>query len=133
MTTRLEDNVAAVRRAFAAYNVDDLDGYGALYGARITVRSLYAGSAREHTNEQARAGTERFRETFPDHRCEIDTIVAQDDLVTVHYLSSATHAPTSKAVTWACSSSYRFRNGVVVEVLILNDTHRLREEIGATA
>jgi hypothetical protein len=119
-----------VRRAFEAYNAGDLPSYVALYADRVTTRTLYADSTKEHTQAETLAQNERFRETFPDHRCDIDTIVADGDLVSVHYLSSATHAPTSKRVTWACSSLYRFEGDAVVEVVILNDTYRLLSELG---
>ena len=126
-----DENRAVIERAFTAYNAGDVHGYVGCYAARVRGRDLYSEGAWQ-TNAEVLAETETFRRSFPDRRCETDTIVAGGDRVVVHHMSLATHAKTGKAVAWACSSTYRIEDGAIVEVIVMNDTFGLLTASGSS-
>lgn len=71
--------------------------------------------------KQAFAG---LHEEFRDVRAEIETIVAQDDLVAVRVTFTATQAATGEPATWPEMVFTRFADGRAVESWEITDTGR---------
>ena len=71
--------------------------------------------------KQAFAG---LHEEFPDVRVEIESVVAEGDMVAVRLTFSGTHAPTGEIATWPETVFTRFSRGKAVESWELTDTGR---------
>jgi predicted SnoaL-like aldol condensation-catalyzing enzyme len=65
-----------------------------------------------------------LHEEFPDVRVEIESIVAEEDMVAVRLTFSGTHAPTGERATWPETVFARFSEGKAVESWELTDTGR---------
>ena len=61
--------------------------------------------------KQAFAG---LHEEFPDVRVELESIVAEGDVVAVRLTFSGTHAPTGERATWPEMVFARFSEGKAV-------------------
>jgi len=70
---------------------------------------------------QAFAG---LHEEFPDVRVDIESIVAEGDMVAVRLTFSGTHAPTGERATWPEMVFTRFSGGKAVESWEVTDTGR---------
>ncbi len=71
--------------------------------------------------KQAFAG---LHEEFPDIRVEIESMVAEGDMVATRLTFSGTHAPTGKRATWPEMVFARFSEGKAVESWEVTDTGR---------
>jgi predicted ester cyclase len=71
--------------------------------------------------KQAFAG---LHEEFPDVRVEIESMVAEGDIVAVRLTFSGTHAPTGERATWPAMVFARFSEGKAVESWEVTDTGR---------
>ena len=71
--------------------------------------------------KQAFAG---LREEFPDVHVEIESIVAEGDMVAVRLTFSGTHAPSGERATWPEMVFARFSEGKAVESWEVTDTGR---------
>ncbi len=71
--------------------------------------------------QQAFAG---LHEEFPDVRVNIESIVAEGDMVAVRLTFSGTHAPTGERATWPEMVFTRFSGGKAVESWEVTDTGR---------
>ncbi len=71
--------------------------------------------------KQAFAG---LHEEFPDVRVDIESIVAEGDMVAVRLTFSGTHAPTGERATWPEMVFTRFSGGKAVESWEVTDTGR---------
>ena len=71
--------------------------------------------------KQAFAG---LHEEFPDVRVEIESMVAEGDLIAVRLTFSGTHAPTGEWATWPEMVFARFSEGKAVESWDVTDTGR---------
>ena len=65
-----------------------------------------------------------LHEEFPDVRVEIESIVAEGDMVAVRLTFSGTHAPTGERATWPEMVFARFSEGKAVESWEVTDTGR---------
>jgi predicted ester cyclase len=65
-----------------------------------------------------------LHEEFPDVRVEIESMVAEGDLVAVRLTFSGTHAPTGERATWPEMVFARFSGGKAVESWEVTDTGR---------
>jgi predicted SnoaL-like aldol condensation-catalyzing enzyme len=65
-----------------------------------------------------------LHEEFPDIRVEIESIVAEGDMVAVRLTFSGTHAPTDERATWPEMVFARFSEGKAVESWEVTDTGR---------
>jgi predicted ester cyclase len=102
-TDQLERNKELVRRAWAAYDRGDVDGFAACVTADWVERDADGSVAKL---ADARTSMDLQRTAFPDKRTRIDQIIAEGDLVVTRTLTTATHrgeylglAPTGKVVT----------------------------------
>jgi predicted ester cyclase len=71
--------------------------------------------------KQAFAG---LHEEFPDIRVDIESMVAEGDLVAVRLTFSGTHAPTGERATWPEAVFTRFSEGKAAESWEVADTGR---------
>ncbi len=71
--------------------------------------------------KQAFAG---LHEEFPNVRVEIESIVAEGDMVAVRLTFRGTHAPTGERATWPEMVFARFSEGKAVESWQVTDTGR---------
>jgi predicted ester cyclase len=65
-----------------------------------------------------------LHEEFPDVRVEIESMVAEGDVVAVRLTFSGTHAPTGERATWPEMVFTRFAEGKAIESWELTDTGR---------
>ncbi len=65
-----------------------------------------------------------LHEEFPDVRVEIESMVAEGDIVAVRLTFSGTHAPTGERATWPEMVFARFCEGKAVESWEVTDTGR---------
>ena len=65
-----------------------------------------------------------LHEAFPDIRVEIESMVAEGDMVATRLTFSGTHAPTGKRATWPEIVFARFSGGKAVESWEVTDTGR---------
>jgi predicted ester cyclase len=70
--------------------------------------------------KQAFAG---LHEEFPDVRVELESMVAEGDVVAVRLTFGGTHAPTGERATWPMVFA-RFSEGKAVESWEVTDTGR---------
>jgi predicted ester cyclase len=102
-TDQLERNKDLVRRAWAAYDRGDVDGFAACVTADWVERDADGGIAKL---ADVRKSMDLQRTAFPDKHTAIEQIVAEADLVVTRSVTTATHrgdymglAPTGKVVT----------------------------------
>jgi predicted ester cyclase len=65
-----------------------------------------------------------LHEEFPDVRVEIESMVAEGDMVAVRLTFSGTHAPTGQQAVWREMVFTRFSAGKAVESWEVTDTGR---------
>ena len=65
-----------------------------------------------------------LHEAFPDIRVEIESMVAEGDMVATRLTFSGTHAPTGERATWLEMVFARFSEGKAVEGWQVTDTGR---------
>ena len=65
-----------------------------------------------------------LHEEFPDVRVEIESMVAEGDMVAVRLTFSGTHAPSGERATWPEMVFARFSEGKAVESWEVTDTGR---------
>ena len=65
-----------------------------------------------------------LHEEFPDVQVEIESMVAEGDIVAVRLTFSGTHAPTGERATWPEMVFARFSEGKAVESWEVTDTGR---------
>jgi len=120
-----EENIELLRRAWAAYDAGDVEGFAAC----LTDDWRESGSDGEYaTLDDERRTMELHRVAFPDKATEIHRIVADDDLVACHCTVTATHtgpylglAPTGKRVLVKEMMFNRVRDGRLAETWAIVD------------
>jgi predicted ester cyclase len=65
-----------------------------------------------------------LHEEFPDVRVEIESMVAEGDMVAVRLTFTGTHAPTGKPAAWPEMVFTRFADGKAAESWEVTDTGR---------
>ena len=96
-----------------------------------------------HSGEQIRdlegfvAGSEWFRNGFPDLAVEVADVVSEGDRAAMRFVLRGTHTtsllgeePTTRAVALDGITIYRFEDGVIAEDWEMMDEGQLRREIG---
>lgn len=88
----------------------------------------------------ARDTVEKMLEAFPDSEVEIVHLVAEDDLVAVHFRATGTHQgdfqrvePTGKQIETTGISIMRVENGQVVEEWQVFDALGMLQQLGAVS
>jgi predicted SnoaL-like aldol condensation-catalyzing enzyme len=117
-----EENKAAMRRIFdEVINEKNLDLAGELFSADHTLHPESGVARGAKGMKEAFAG---LHEEYPDVRVDIESIVAEGDLVAVRLTFSGTHAATGERTVWPETVFTRFADGKAVESWELIDTGR---------
>ena len=117
------ENKAVLRRIFAeVINEKNLDLADELYSEEHELHPESPGVGRGPQGmKRAFAG---LHEEFPDVRVEIESMVAEGDIVAVRLTFVGTHEPTGEQATWPEMVFARFSEGKVVESWEVTDTGR---------
>jgi predicted SnoaL-like aldol condensation-catalyzing enzyme len=118
-----ENNKAVQRRIIdEVINQKKLDSADELFSKEHVLHPESTGVGRGPEGmKQAFAG---LHEEFPDVWVEIESIVAEGDLVAVRLTFRGTHAPTGERATWPEMVFARFSEGKAVESWQVTDTGR---------
>lgn len=135
----LEGNKQLVRQMNAeVWNKANLDAIDGLYTADFVLHFLPDGSdtrglegLREHVRE--------LHEAFPDWSEDIKGIVAERDMVVIHYVSSGTNQgqwlgkpPTGNRVQVNEMSIFRIEDGRIAEQWLLPDMASMQQQLAGT-
>jgi predicted ester cyclase len=117
------ENAANMRRIFEeVINAKNLDLAEELYAEDHVLYPQVAGVGRGGSGmKEAFAG---LHEQFADARAEIESLVAEDDMVAVRVTFSGKHAGTGEQVFWPEMVFTRFVDGRAHESWELTDTGR---------
>ena len=118
-----EENKAAQRRIIdRVINEKGLDLADELFSEEHVIYPESSGLGRGPEGmKRAFAG---LHEEFPDIHVEIESMVAEDDMVAVRLTFRGTHAPTGERAAWPETVFARFSGGKVVESWEVTDTGR---------
>lgn len=130
------ENIAIVRRYFAAANSGDLDALDDLLAPDVVDHAAYDGQ------QAGRAGFKQFialwRAAFPDLVYTIEDIFADGDRVAARWTMRGTHqgmyhhfAPTGRAVMLTGTQINRLAGGVIAEDWTHTDELGLLRQLGA--
>lgn len=118
------------------WNKGNLEIVEALYSENFVQHFLPDGSEFRGL-DPLRQHVEEHREAFPDWREEIQHIVAEKDLVVIHFQSSGTNLgswlgnpPTGKKVRINEFAILRIENGKIAEQWLMPDLYNLRRQLG---
>lgn len=122
----LERNKAIMRRMLEAFNTGNTATVAELFDRNINDRGRRVGFERELQNAHPtkRVQTEILREedAFPDREFKEEVIIAEGDLVVLHWSMTGTHRgsilgrpATGKRVRTTGTEIIRIRNGKIVE------------------
>ena len=119
----VENNKDVQRRIIdEVINQKDLDLADELFSEDHVLHPESAGVGRGPEGmKQAFAG---LHEQFPDIRVEIESMVAEGDMVAIRLTFAGTHAPTGERATWPEMVFARFSEGKAVESWQVTDTGR---------
>ena len=117
------ENKAALQRIFdEVINQKNLDLADELYSEEHELHPEVPGVTRGPEGmKRAFAG---LHEEFPDIQVEIESMVAEGDMVAVRVTFSGTHAPTGERATWPEMVFTRFCEGKAAESWEVTDTGR---------
>jgi predicted SnoaL-like aldol condensation-catalyzing enzyme len=117
------ENKTALQRIFdEVINQKNLDLADELYSEEHELHPEVPGVTRGPEGmKRAFAG---LHEEFPDIQVEIESVVAEGDMVAVRVTFSGTHAPTSERATWPEMVFTRFSEGKAAESWEVTDTGR---------
>ncbi|MFT4923667.1 MAG: steroid delta-isomerase-like uncharacterized protein [Haloarculaceae archaeon] len=128
-----DDHKGLVRRYLNAFNERD----------RETMTELLADDVVEHGVHDELHGPDEIQqflhahfETFPDYSGRSETVVAEDDVVTVRYTAEGTHteeyqdvSATGHTVEWTGMAMYRIEDGKIQEIWIEEDRLGLLQQL----
>jgi predicted SnoaL-like aldol condensation-catalyzing enzyme len=116
------DNKAVLQRIFdEVINRKDLELADELYAADHELHPDAGVGSGPEGMKQAFAG---LHEEFPDINAEIESIVAEGDMVAVRVTFRGTHAPTGKPAVWPEMVFTRVADGKAVESWEVTDSGR---------
>jgi len=116
------DNRAVQRRIFdEVINRKNLDLADELFSAEHELHPDAGVGPGPEGMKQAFAG---LHEEFPDIHVQLESIVAEGDMVAVRVTFRGTHAPTGEPAVWPEMVFTRFSDGKAVESWELTDTGR---------
>jgi predicted SnoaL-like aldol condensation-catalyzing enzyme len=117
------ENKAALQSIFdEVINQKNLDLADELYSEEHELHPEVPGVTRGPEGmKRAFAG---LHEEFPDIQVEIESMVAEGDMVAVRVTFSGTHAPTGERATWPEMVFTRFSEGKAAESWEVTDTGR---------
>jgi predicted SnoaL-like aldol condensation-catalyzing enzyme len=117
----VENKAALTRILEDVINRKNLELAYELYGAEHELHPASGVGPGPEGMKQAFAG---LHEEFPDVRVEVESMVAEGDLVAVRLTFRGTHAETGEPTVWPEVVFSRFAHGKVVESWEIIDTGR---------
>lgn len=119
----IAENQAVMRRIIEdLINGRDLDVAGELFSDDHVLHPASSGIGRGA--EAMRDAFAGLHEEFPDVRVEIESMVAEGDLVAIRLTFGGTHAATGERAWWPEMVFTRFAGGKAVESWEVTDTGR---------
>jgi len=139
-TNALPGNKQLIRRMNTeVWNKANLDAIDELYTPDFVLHFLTDGSETKGVNS-LREHVRAHREAFPDWSEDIKHIVAEGDLVVIHFVSSGTNQgqwlgkpPTGRRVQLNEMSIFRIEDGRIAEQWLLPDTFSMEQQLAGTA
>ena len=132
----LEENKAVVRRFYEEMHGGNIDLLDELVESEYVLHGWV--SSRRETLNEAREGTERQRDAFPDWNITIQEMVAEGDYVATNLTITGTHvgqfgpyAPTGNQVNFNGTFIDRVVDGKIVEMWHRPDFLRMLIQLGA--
>ena len=129
-------NKALVQRYVEAWNMGNLALMDELLASKVTCR--FYGLAEVHGREAFKQMAPAFSAAFSESWFAIETIIAEEDLVAIHYRWRGTHrgdylgvAATGKQVTETGTRFYRIAEGKIVEMWGDENVLGLLQQLGA--
>lgn len=117
------DNKAILQRIFdEVINGKNLALAEDLYSAEHELHPTVPGIGRGP--DGMRSAFAGLHDEFPDIHVEVESMVAEADMVAVRLTFSGTHAPTGERATWPEMVFTRFSGGKAVESWEVTDTGR---------
>jgi steroid delta-isomerase-like uncharacterized protein len=131
----LEENKSIVIKMFQAINRQDLDAVEELMRHDFVVHM--------QGNAQGRAASRKFLSdefsAFPDLKVDVETIVAEGDMVCVRLKETATHVgvyrgltPTGRRLSYSVAGHWRLIDGRIKEGWIVYDQLDFLTQLGVT-
>jgi steroid delta-isomerase-like uncharacterized protein len=135
--TTSERNKELVRRVNEeVWNQGNLRSMDELYSVDVVRHFLPSGSEIKGVDE-LRDRIRNHRSAFPDWTEKIQIMVAEGDLVAIHFTSTGTNegsflgnSPTGKQIHTRDMSIYRIVDGKIVEQWLLPDLSTLTQQLG---
>ena len=131
----LDTNKALMRRFHAAWERGDLDALKDCMAPDVISYNPVNGEQRSIDHELG--ACESWHEGFSNTELRLEHIVAEDDLVTVHWLLLADNdqsfmgmEPTGRSVRCPGFEVNRIRDGKIVEIWRQSDTWSLMQQLG---
>lgn len=139
-TTAVESNKALIRRVYDEFvNELDEDRLKELYTSDVVVHNVPGGGGELTGLEAIKEYFQGLSETFPDLTAEVETMVAEDDLIAVQNRYTGTHEGefmgipgTGETVTFGGMVLFRIDDGKVAETWGQVDTLGMLKQLGVT-
>jgi len=132
-----DDNKAAVRAFFEAWNSGDMDALDEVVAADAVDHDRYNPYAGEGL-EGLKKTIAMYREAFPDLKMTVEEQVAEGDTVATRWTATGTHegevmgmAPTHNSATTNGISINQLEDGKIVEARTEWDVFNFMQTIGA--
>lgn len=120
------------------WNKGKLDRMNEFFSPNI-VRHFLPGGSNLKGIENLREDEKKLHEAFPDWHEDIKHIVAEGDLVVIHFVSTGTNKgswfgnpPTGKRIQINEMSILRIENGKIAEQWLLPDIFSMEQQLGKT-
>lgn len=124
--TTLEQNKAIMRRMLDAFNTGNTATVAELFDRNINDRGDRLGFERElqtaHPIKRVQTEIMREEDAFPDRRFQEEVLIAEGDLVVLHWSMTGTHRgqilgrpPTGRTVRTRGTEIIRIKDGKIVE------------------
>jgi C-1 hydroxylase len=127
------ENKALVSDLIEAWNRGDIDAMAQLWGPGMVHHGRNS-KADSHATAAAMSG---FQEAFPDLRMDVESLVAEDDLVATRLTIRGTHTgeymgipATGQRIQCQLMGQLRVRDGAVVEHWGVADTMQILLQLG---
>jgi len=128
-----EANKQLVRRYLAAFNDRDWETLGELLAPDVVEHGVHD---ELHGVEEIVDFLGSYFETFPDYSGTTESVMAEDDLVTVRYTVTGTHTgeyrdvePTGHTVEWTGMAIYRVEGDRIAEIWLEENRLDLLEQL----
>lgn len=133
-----DPNKQVVRRFYEElWNRGNLDAADELVASDYVRHDLRPGDAPPGPAGQ-KAVAQKFRAAFPDVKLQVESLVAEGDLVAARWTMFGTHtgawgdiAPTGRSVRFSGVNFFRIADQKIAEIWNVRDDLGLREQLGA--